>query len=339
MNDRTTRLIQSRRNISISFGVCIVAVSGIARPIVAISIARTLLYARAIGDSTSTSLLLPTSAQLIAERPGKPARRHSRRNSPPKNNANPQNASAKDRRSCLRIDLVYAIVEVLFAVVLQEREVTLRQVVEFERAAAARALEHGRLEPRREDRRGLEQALLLVVAADAVERSEERRHRAAADDVLHHRRLEDARHRARVELVALDPGLAQELAPRAHAERVHVRDLRGVEHDAPDHRGEQLVEPGRLGEVAAQDDARALALRLDPPLRELREARPRPIVVRRERDADDRLALAGLRPHVGAFDLDRAFARIGVDRDLDELALGDLLADGEPDAIDRQVRA
>src|SRR3569833_2764539 len=113
MNDRTTRLIQSRRNISISFVVCIVAVSGIARPSGATSIARTLLYARASGDSTSTSLLLPTSAQLIAERPGKPARRHSRRNSPPKNNANPQHASAKDRRSCLRIDLVYAIVEVV----------------------------------------------------------------------------------------------------------------------------------------------------------------------------------------------------------------------------------
>src|SRR5205814_55683 len=77
------------------------------------------------------------------------------------------------------------------------------------------------------------------------------------------------RDRARMELVALDPRLAQELAPRAHAERVHVRDLRGVEHDAADHRGQELVEARRLGEVAAQNDARALAVLLDLPLREL----------------------------------------------------------------------
>jgi hypothetical protein len=58
MNDSTTRLMRSRRNRSISLGVCMLAVSGIARPIVANSIASTLLYARAIGDSTSASLPL-----------------------------------------------------------------------------------------------------------------------------------------------------------------------------------------------------------------------------------------------------------------------------------------
>ena len=70
MNVSTHRLILSRRNISISFGVCMFAVSGIARPIVAISIASTLLYARAIGDNTSTSLALLTPSQLIAAKPG-----------------------------------------------------------------------------------------------------------------------------------------------------------------------------------------------------------------------------------------------------------------------------
>ena len=60
----TQRFTRSRMNISISFGVCMFAVSGIARPMVASSIASTLLYARAIGDSTSTSLALLTCAQL-----------------------------------------------------------------------------------------------------------------------------------------------------------------------------------------------------------------------------------------------------------------------------------
>src|SRR6185436_20206339 len=61
-------------------------------------------------------------------------------------------------------------------IVLQEREVALRQVVELERAAAARALEGRRLEVGGEDRRGLDQTLLLMSAADAVERRKERRH-------------------------------------------------------------------------------------------------------------------------------------------------------------------
>jgi len=79
MNVKTARLIRSRRNISISFGVCMFAVSGIAKPIVAISIASRLLYARAIGDSVSTSLaVLPTAAQLRSCAPGYPAARHSR---------------------------------------------------------------------------------------------------------------------------------------------------------------------------------------------------------------------------------------------------------------------
>jgi len=62
--------MRSRRNISISFGVCMFAVSGIARPMVAISIASTLLYARAIGDRTSTSLALVWPAQLVAPHAG-----------------------------------------------------------------------------------------------------------------------------------------------------------------------------------------------------------------------------------------------------------------------------
>src|SRR5437879_12191401 len=55
-------------------------------------------------------------------------------------------------------------------VVLQEREVALRQIVELERAAAARALEDRWLERGGEDRGGLHQALFLTVAADAGER-------------------------------------------------------------------------------------------------------------------------------------------------------------------------
>ena len=64
--------------------------------------------------------------------------------------------------------------------------------------------------------------------------------------------------------------------------------------------GQQLVEPRGLGEVAAQHDARALAVLDDLPLRELREHRARAIVERRERDADHGLAIARLRPHRGA---------------------------------------
>src|ERR1043166_638734 len=235
------------------------AVSGSARPIVAISIASTLLYARAIGDRMSTSLAGLTSAQLRSRPPGAPARRHSRKNSVPNSSANATNAIANDRTKSLRMSV---------RVVLEEREVAFGQVVELEGAAAARALEGRRLEVGGEDRGGLDQPLLLVVAADAVERREERGHGAASDHVAHHRRLEDERHRAGVELVALDPRLAQELAPGAHAERVHVGDLGGVEHDAADHPGEQVVEPGGLGEVAAQDDADALAVLDDLPLGE-----------------------------------------------------------------------
>jgi hypothetical protein len=64
MNVSTQRLILSLRNISISFGVCMFAVSGIARPMVASSIASTLLYARAIGDSTSISFSFLIPDQL-----------------------------------------------------------------------------------------------------------------------------------------------------------------------------------------------------------------------------------------------------------------------------------
>ena len=73
MNVSTQRLIRSRRNISISFGVCMFAVSGIARPMVASSIASTLLYARAIGDSTSTSFPVLVPTQLGVPHGGYPA--------------------------------------------------------------------------------------------------------------------------------------------------------------------------------------------------------------------------------------------------------------------------
>src|ERR1043165_1393409 len=225
----------------------------------------------------STSLALLTSTQLMAPVPGEPARRHSRKNSAPNRSAKATNAIANDRKKSLRMTPASvtrpgASVSVRQRqpasgrIVLQEREVALRQVIELESTAAARALERGRLEGRGEDRGGLDQPLLLVIAADAVERREERGHGAAADHVANHRGLQDERHRAGVELVALDPRLAQELAPRAHAERVHVRDLRGVEHDAADHRGQEVVEPGRLGEVAAQHHADALAVLDDLPV-------------------------------------------------------------------------
>src|SRR5512140_423464 len=224
----------------------------------------------------STSLALLTSAQLMSPAPGLPARRHSMKNSEPNRSAKATNAIADDRKKSLRMGgRSYRDQPPSVRVVLQEREVALGQVIELERAPAARALEGRRLEVRRQDRRGLHQALLLVVAADAVERCEERGHRAAADHVAHHGRLEDERNRAGMELVALDPRLAQELAPRAYAERVHVGDLRGIEHDAPDHRRQQLVEPRRLREVASQDHADPLAVLDDLPLGELGEHCPR----------------------------------------------------------------
>ena len=55
---------------SISFGVCMFAVSGIARPIIVISIASRLLYARAIGDSTSTIFALFVCAHDMSATPG-----------------------------------------------------------------------------------------------------------------------------------------------------------------------------------------------------------------------------------------------------------------------------
>src|SRR5262245_31538159 len=120
----------------------------------------------------------------------------------------------------------------LVSIILQERKIALRQVVELERAATAGTLEDRWLEIRREDRGRLQPAVLLMIAPDAVKRRKERRHRAAADHVADHRGLQYERHRASMKLVALDACLSQELAPRAYAERVHVRDPRGIEHDA-----------------------------------------------------------------------------------------------------------
>ena len=68
---RTIRLTQSFKKRSMSFGVCMFAVSGIARPIVANNMASTLLYARATGLKMSTSLeLLRTPAHDVLESGG-----------------------------------------------------------------------------------------------------------------------------------------------------------------------------------------------------------------------------------------------------------------------------
>ena len=64
MNPSTIRLSRSLRKRSISFGVCMLAVNGMAKPTVAMSIASTLLYARAMGLRESTSLALVWLAQL-----------------------------------------------------------------------------------------------------------------------------------------------------------------------------------------------------------------------------------------------------------------------------------
>src|SRR4029079_15535527 len=99
--------------------------------------------ARAIGDRMSTSLALLTSAQLMSPAPGEPARRHSRKNSVPNRSAKATNAIENDRKKSLRMTPASVTRSVSF--VLQEREVALRQIVELEGAAAARALERGRL--------------------------------------------------------------------------------------------------------------------------------------------------------------------------------------------------